>query len=750
MMRTATKSAALIVLCLGSFAPIASATDFTVTKTADTADGVCNADCSLREAIIAANANPGPDKIILGNGLTYTLTRAPADVAGALTAGTGDLDVTDGLTIDGAGSTIDAAGLDRVLDIQGSFTVTINNLTIKGGVASGFLSLGGGVSIRSATVVMNNSVVQGNSTAIESAARDDGGGIAIIGSYNAGTGAIALAVLTLNNTTVKGNTGSNGGGIICVLCGLITSNATISGNVSASGDGGGLTVVGNGSAASISGSSLTGNSGALRGGAIAMPDGAATVAMTRSRILSNSGTIGGAIFNNLGTVNAVNDWWGCNYGPGTAGAGCAAVPNDVSGPATTAPFLVLQSSANPSPVAAPGTAAFTADLTFNSVSTDTSAGGTIPDGTAVTFASTLGVVANPALTTSAGKATGSFSASLIGGTATLSATVDSQTVSTSLVITPAPMHPPVASDLDGDGLADLTVWRAPAGMWYWLTSSSGYSYASAVGKQWGSQAAGDVPFLGDIDGDGVSDLIVWRASAGTWYWLTSTTGYAYASAGSVQWGNQGLGDVPMLADMDGDGKSDLVIWRASTGTWYWLTSSSGSNPASAVGIQWGNQGLGDVPLVADFDGDGLGDLAVWRASTGTFYWLTSSTAFNPAVAGGVQWGNLALGDVPKLADLDGDKHADLIVWRASTGTWFALTSTTGYNAAAAFSRPLGATGDTPLIGDLDGDGRAELVVWKPSSGVWSWLTSTSGYSAAAAGVKQWGAQANGDIPMIRY
>ena len=178
----------------------------------------------------------------------------------------------------------------------------------------------------------------------------------------------------------------------------------------------------------------------------------------------------------------------------------------------------------------------------------------------------------------------------------------------------------------------------------------------------------------------------------------------------------------MLADMDGDGKSDLVIWRASTGTWYWLTSSSGYSYASAMGIQWGNQALGDVPLVADFDGDGFGDLAIWRASTGTWYWLTSSSGYSYASAMGIQWGNQALGDVPKLADIDGDKLADLIVWRASTGTWFALTSTSGYSAASPFARQLGATGDTPLIGDLDGDGRAELVVWKPSTGVWSWLT----------------------------
>lgn len=309
----------------------------------------------------------------------------------------------------------------------------------------------------------------------------------------------------------------------------------------------------------------------------------------------------------------------------------------------------------------------------------------------------------------------------------------------------------VRSDIDNpqDRKSDLVIWRPGVGTWFWLTSSSTFNYAAQGQKQWGSSAQGDIPISADMDGDGIMDLVVWRPTNGTFFWLTSSTGYNYASQQQKQWGNNGLGDKPFIGDIDGDGKGDLIVWRPSNGTWFYLLSSNGYNYANQGQTQWGNSALGDQPMIADFDGDGRVDFTVWRASTGTWFWLKSTTSY--AQQGQVQWGNNALGDIPLVADLDGDGASDIVVWRPTDSTFYWLTSLSGFNQAAPGVRQWGssAQNDVPMLGDLDGDGAAELIVWRPANGTWFWLTAAGGYSYGGQQQKQWGSSAQNDVPMMK-
>lgn len=134
------------------------------------------------------------------------------------------------------------------------------------------------------------------------------------------------------------------------------------------------------------------------------------------------------------------------------------------------------------------------------------------------------------------------------------------------------------------------------------------------------------------------------------------------------------------ADFDGDGTSDISVFRPSNGGWFIL--NSGSN--TFTGLQFGQNG--DIPLDGDFDGDGRTDIAVFRPSDGTFYLIKSSTGQFSATQFGQN------GDRPSPGDFDRDGKTDIAVFRPSAGQWFILRSSDKTVSAAQF----GANGDIPL------------------------------------------------------
>lgn len=255
----------------------AHAATYTVTKTADTNDGVCDADCSLREAIAAANSTAANDVIGFDAGVFATPQ--------TITLGGTELFIGNNgsLTITGPGAnqlTVSGNNASRVFLIGGG-TATIGGITVSDGNGGSFDTSGnGGGILNYGALTITNATVR-NNTAVTL-----GGGIS-----NWGFG----CSLTLTNSTVSNNTATtnSGGGIYATGGGTLTvTNSTISGN-STVGNGGAVRIF-NGTA-SFTGSTVSGNTALGNGGGISN-SGLATVS---SSILNNNIANNGAGASNL-------------------------------------------------------------------------------------------------------------------------------------------------------------------------------------------------------------------------------------------------------------------------------------------------------------------------------------------------------------------------------------------------------------------------------------------------------------------
>jgi len=287
-------------------------------------------------------------------------------------------------------------------------------------------------------------------------------------------------------------------------------------------------------------------------------------------------------------------------------------------------------------------------------------------------------------------------------------------------------------DYTNDQVSDFVVVRntggGPSGAITWFISDALTSAYSVAG--WG--IASDRFVSGDFDGDGASDIAIWRP--GGFYIIPSSTGVGYFEAFGV------TGDDPsVVGDYDGDGKTDLAVYRpgptpGSASYWFYKRSSDGV----IVWIQWGVNG--DYPAPGDYDGDGRNDVAIQRdggSGNGIFY-INQTTAGIAVISFGTPT------DVIVPGDYDGDGRTDIAVVRDSGGSivWYIRRSSDGVTVPYVW----GATAiDFPTQGDYDGDGLTDVAIWRPDAGGSTfWVAKSTGGTL----VRAWGT--TGDYPVANF
>jgi hypothetical protein len=205
------------------------------------------------------------------------------------------------------------------------------------------------------------------------------------------------------------------------------------------------------------------------------------------------------------------------------------------------------------------------------------------------------------------------------------------------------------------------------------------------------------PIPGDYDGDGRHDVAIWSREDGSFWVLTSQGGFSYDAGDprshlSGRWGPEGAALYrPIPEDFDGDGRTDVAVWSKVDGQWRALLSSAGFRPDPLDSLTFVSSQLGSdgeslwVPLPADYDGDGLSDMGVWGREYGELYIEKASEGyhdFDRELGYGQygRWGFLGdLENVPIAGHYSGLPASDLAAYHKWSGTFWVVRAGAGFS-----------------------------------------------------------------------
>lgn len=227
----------------------------------------------------------------------------------------------------------------------------------------------------------------------------------------------------------------------------------------------------------------------------------------------------------------------------------------------------------------------------------------------------------------------------------------------------------------------------PAGNFFFLRNSNTLGVPDVTAS---FGAPGDLPIVGDWDGNGTVTMGLYRPSTSTFFLRNSNT--PGVPDVTVSFGNGPGGDMPIAGDWNGDGTWTIGVYRPSTSTFFLRNSNTSGFPDIIVP----HGAPGDTPIVGDWDGNGTMTIGLFRSAGNFFFLRNSNTAGFPDII--VSFG--ASGDLPIAGDWDGNGTMTIGLFRPGGNFFFLRNSnTSGFPDVIV---TYGAPGDKPIVGNWDG------------------------------------------------
>jgi hypothetical protein len=246
----------------------------------------------------------------------------------------------------------------------------------------------------------------------------------------------------------------------------------------------------------------------------------------------------------------------------------------------------------------------------------------------------------------------------------------------------------------------IGVFRPSTQLFYLDANGNGAWNGALIDKAYSFGLTGDIPINGDWNGDGRTEIGVFRPSTQLFY-LDANGNGAWNGALIDKAYSFGLtGDIPITGDWNGDGRTEIGVFRPSTQLFYLDANGNGAWNGALIDKAYSFGLTGDIPITGDWNGDGRTDIGIFRPSTHMFYLdANGNGAWNGALIDKAY--NFGLtGDIPITGDWNGDGRTDIGVFRPSTDTFHQDYSGDGVWDGAVIDRTynFGLTGDLPISG----------------------------------------------------
>jgi hypothetical protein len=267
------------------------------------------------------------------------------------------------------------------------------------------------------------------------------------------------------------------------------------------------------------------------------------------------------------------------------------------------------------------------------------------------------------------------------------------------------------TDVTGDGKDDIVTFTRGTAAEVYAVPSDGTAFTG--GGKWNDHfaPAGETPLTGDFNGDDKDDAITFTQGTTADVYVAPSTGTSFATG--QKWSDHFApdGEVPAVGDFDGDGTDDIVTFTQDATSDVYVSLSD--DKSFTTGGKWHDHFAprGEFPAVGDVNGDKKDDIITFTKGTEAAVYVAFSDGDSFGPARKVLTGFSPGAELPRVGDFDGDGLDDIASFTADAAAEVrvALSDGEGFVTKGVWHDAFSGPGASPYVGDFDEDGRDDVV-----------------------------------------